>query len=468
MLRWAVVLIAFSACKQEKPLGREIHLPPVEPAPARVELGECARTMDTFVVGKALPKPMYWVEFAPVEGGFGTFGTIGHGYGTISGGGFSHSASVPHTQLGAIQVTGADETWKAILRRYVKRSIMKLSYCYEKELLQHRDLEGTVVASLAVSKTGTVTSTITETFDKKVSSCMKPVFDAIELPKSDGPFTATVPVSFRPAGAPAIDRAAEARNATAIGAPNPLAQRTAELQACAREGSRASVVELTFDGKATKATVLGSGLGDKLAECVKKVAETTTKTSEATVMRCAFAIGSSAEPLVTVVMDADGRMTMNGEAVESLFSADYLVYAPKVFGLETQGPVGLEIHPDVVMEKVYPVLEDLHARQSAYVFIVAHAFGGKRLLGRTLPMLPVPKDKTIVSDALHVIRADRGALFLDDEPVQSLAQFAADLARLRREDGPSVQIRFERETTFGQFARAVDLAVEAGLTDWEL
>lgn len=468
MLRWATVLIAVAGCNQDAPLGREIHIPPVEPAPARVEIGECARTTDTFVVGKAPPTPMYWVELSPaIEGGFGTIGTIGHG--SFNGGGFGRSAVVPYTRLGTVEVTGADaDTWKAITRRYVRRDITKLSYCYEKQLLEHRDLEGTVVAALAVAKTGKVTATITETFDKKIGACMKAIFDGLEMPKPDGPFTATVPITFRPAGAPAIDYAAEARNATAVGAPNPLAQRVPELRACARDGGLASVVELTFDTKGTSATVLGSAPGDKTADCVKKVAETTTKTSEATVMRCAFAIGSTTEPLATVIMDSDGRMTLNGEALESLFTANYLDNAPNVFGLETHGPVGLEIHPDVVMEKVYPVLEDLHRRESAYVFIVPHAFGGKRLLGRSLPMLPVPKDKTIVNDALHVIRADRGALFLDDEPVQSLAQFADDLARLRREDGPNVQIRFERETTFGQFARAVDLAVEAGMTDWEL
>jgi biopolymer transport protein ExbD len=481
MLRWAALVIALSACKQEKPLGREIHVPPVEPTPVRVQLGECARSSDEFVSGEAPPTPAYWFE---VEGewpslgfggeGIGRFGTIGHGSGIGRGGMSGRYLPTPLTMLGQVEITGADvQKWKPITRRYVKRNIAKITYCYEKELLGRGDLAGTFVASMTIDKAGKVRATVTETFDAKVGTCIKGVLDSIELPKPDGPYTATLPITFAPSAEVRDQQRDAEADATAVGARHPLTGREDEIARCLRARPAppgAGVIDWQFglDGKPTTVALVGAE-----NECIKRLATTVTNTSRAKNLRCAFVTGDAPPGgLLTFGILPDGMMRFDGNPFElyqlRTKTGDAIKYHSSSWASAiTRGPLALAPGPTVPMNIVKKVIEEAHNENIATVFVVPHVFGGTRFLGARVPLPMEPKGRTH-SDPLHVVYVHRIGVDVDDLPIASAADLMRTLERMRREDGTAVQIRFDMDATFGDFAEVVDMAVQAGLTDWQL
>ena len=80
--------------------------------------------------------------------GTGRYGTIGHGSGTGSGYGVGggrggmrgRTSAVPTVSIGQPNAQG--DLDKAIIRRYIKRNIQKITYCYEKQLLAKPGLVG--------------------------------------------------------------------------------------------------------------------------------------------------------------------------------------------------------------------------------------------------------------------------------------------------------------------------------------
>ena len=79
---------------------------------------------------------------------------------------------------------GADDCLDpAIIRRYIKRNIEKIAYCYEKELLARPDLEGTVTALFTLTANGQVVSSKASGVDSAVSSCIAGVITNISFPK---------------------------------------------------------------------------------------------------------------------------------------------------------------------------------------------------------------------------------------------------------------------------------------------
>src|ERR1044071_4709925 len=85
--------------------------------------------------------------------GTGRYGTIGHGRGYGVGGG---RGAVPSVSIG--QPTHSGDLDKAIIRRYIKRNIQKIQYCYEKELLAAPKLSGTVQTQFLITGNGNVQS----------------------------------------------------------------------------------------------------------------------------------------------------------------------------------------------------------------------------------------------------------------------------------------------------------------------
>jgi hypothetical protein len=141
--------------------------------------------------------------------GPGRYGTIGHGSGTSSGYGVAHggmrgrAAAVPTVSLG--QPVAQGDLDKAIIRRYVKRNLQKIQYCYEKQLLAKKGLSGTVQAQFTIAGNGHVTASAASGVDKDVSSCIADVIAAIEFPKpKDGKdVPVSYPITLHPADAPA-------------------------------------------------------------------------------------------------------------------------------------------------------------------------------------------------------------------------------------------------------------------------
>ncbi|MBA3540944.1 MAG: AgmX/PglI C-terminal domain-containing protein [Deltaproteobacteria bacterium] len=129
------------------------------------------------------------------------YGTIGHGSGTADpcGGGMRRrSGPTPQVTLGAATATGDLDL--TIIRRYIKRNIQKVTYCYEKQLLVHAKLAGTVTVKFVISATGVVTSATAKGVHADVSSCIAEVVNQIEFPKpkDGGSVRVTYPIAFKP------------------------------------------------------------------------------------------------------------------------------------------------------------------------------------------------------------------------------------------------------------------------------
>lgn len=151
--------------------------------------------------------------------GAGSYGTIGYGYGTAgiaSFGGAARSATVrvaatPTVAL-AQPIAYSGSLDKAILRRYLKRRLDAIRYCYEKALLARPALTGTLTAHFTIDATGhVVQSSATGLGDDAVEACVAEVIGTIEFPVTPGggtiavnyPFT-FVPNVVRPADHPEI------------------------------------------------------------------------------------------------------------------------------------------------------------------------------------------------------------------------------------------------------------------------
>ena len=126
--------------------------------------------------------------------GSGTrYNTIGGGQHTGQGwngpGGFGpgqrrHVGGVPNPVIG--QPIGGGDLDKAIIRRYIKRNISKIGYCYEHELLAHPSIEGTITVSFFITPMGAVKGAVGAGFDSTVASCVADVIGNIEFPKPNG------------------------------------------------------------------------------------------------------------------------------------------------------------------------------------------------------------------------------------------------------------------------------------------
>ena len=94
------------------------------------------------------------------------------------------TAAVPTVSIGQPNAQG--DLDKAIIRRYIKRNVQKIQYCYEKELLAKPTLAGTVQAQFFITPNGTVASSTGNGVDPEVASCVAAVIKNIEFPKPKG------------------------------------------------------------------------------------------------------------------------------------------------------------------------------------------------------------------------------------------------------------------------------------------
>ncbi|MCE9575994.1 MAG: AgmX/PglI C-terminal domain-containing protein [Deltaproteobacteria bacterium] len=141
--------------------------------------------------------------------GTGSYGTIGHGSGTGSGYGVGggrggmhgRGARLPTTTIGKASSTG--DLDKAIIRRYIKRNLNKINYCYEKELLANPSLRGVILAEFRIGANGLVVSSRAKGVDESVGWCVATVLSGIEFPKpkDGGEVAVSYPFTFDPGGA---------------------------------------------------------------------------------------------------------------------------------------------------------------------------------------------------------------------------------------------------------------------------
>jgi len=113
----------------------------------------------------------------------------------LDAGGVQGGGGVPTISIGVPTVTG--DLDKALVRRYIKRNIQKLSYCYEKEVLAKPGLTGTLTASFGIGPDGKVTSPTATGVSPEVASCVTGVIATIVFPKpKSGSVQATYPFTF--------------------------------------------------------------------------------------------------------------------------------------------------------------------------------------------------------------------------------------------------------------------------------
>jgi hypothetical protein len=91
---------------------------------------------------------------------------------------------------------------KAIIRRYIRRELPKIRYCYEKELLARPALIGDIATEFLIAPDGRVTGSHAEGFDATVASCVAEVIGNIQFPRAPrgGSTQVHYPFVFRPTG----------------------------------------------------------------------------------------------------------------------------------------------------------------------------------------------------------------------------------------------------------------------------
>jgi hypothetical protein len=140
--------------------------------------------------------------------GTGRYGTIGTGPragdgwrgGGSWGNGHNHTPSVPKPTIG--MPTSGGNLDKSIIKRYIKRNVDKIAYCYESQLLAKPGIEGEVMINFLITGSGTVTSSSGAGFDGKVAGCVAGVIKNIEFPRptDGGNVQVNYPFTFHASG----------------------------------------------------------------------------------------------------------------------------------------------------------------------------------------------------------------------------------------------------------------------------
>jgi len=266
--------------------------------------------------------------------GTGRYGTLGHGSGTGSGYGVGggrggmrgRRGSAPQVKIGVPDSRG--DLDKNIIRRYIRRSLPKIRFCYEKELAGDPKLRGTVSVKFRIEGTGMVHAAEAEGISAAVATCVAAAIRAIQFPKPKGGGVVEVkyPFTFRPsddgdstapgpppataddAGHAEVDEPASGETAPPPGdepAPpatvpgagddNLLRTQARTIEACLRGHAPpygALVVDLQLDaaGAVTAASV--RGVAADVAACVAGAARSIRWPGVTGPRRCPLAFGS--------------------------------------------------------------------------------------------------------------------------------------------------------------------------------
>jgi hypothetical protein len=127
-------------------------------------------------------------------GAGGNYGLPGRGFGSGR-----HHPVLPTVGSPHVDGRGYD---KALIRRYIRRSIDKIAYCYNRQLLAHPGIEGEVQVQFFISPTGGVERSSGTGFDREVAGCVADVIQAIAFPRPGDGLGVQVnyPFAFHAAG----------------------------------------------------------------------------------------------------------------------------------------------------------------------------------------------------------------------------------------------------------------------------
>ncbi|HTJ40823.1 MAG TPA: AgmX/PglI C-terminal domain-containing protein [Kofleriaceae bacterium] len=276
----ALILVGVIACGSSSDPAPSSVRPDPSVRPERSASEASAKSKDGFQLAQCIPAPI-----RP--------GAFDRGWGAHSGYGGPRRLpddDSPRVTLSAVTADG--DLDPIVIRRYLKRKLAHLQYCYEKQLLAKPTITGTMSPAIAITATG-ATSAVTNTtgVDDDVASCVADVLRSIEYPKPKGgaAVTAHVTIAFengdpdspprpRPYGTPWLPMRLNAEDdpkveaALADAAKAALAPRLASLDACVRpheqRGTFRAMIVVAGDGS-TELHV--GGLDERVAEpCVEK------------------------------------------------------------------------------------------------------------------------------------------------------------------------------------------------------
>jgi hypothetical protein len=136
-------------------------------------------------------------RYATISDGPGVGGRYG-----LRSGGFGtrgHDPQLPTIGTPRVEGSGPDKT---IIRRYIRRSVDKIAYCYDSQLLAHPGIEGEILVKFFIAPTGAVERSSGAGFDPEVARCVADVIRAIAFPRSgDGAgVEVNYPFQFHAAG----------------------------------------------------------------------------------------------------------------------------------------------------------------------------------------------------------------------------------------------------------------------------
>jgi hypothetical protein len=388
--------------------------------------------------------------------GTGRYGTIGHGngtsgYGTSGPSGTDSRRSVsPTVRIGNAVATG--DLDKNIIRRYIRRKLPRIKYCYEKQLLIHPGLEGTVVTQFVIDQDGTVAGSTASGVNTEVAACVADVITTIQFPKPKGGGVVKVryPFAFRsgeetqaepeqqqperaraekePAKKEPADKehaekqqpeeqptttAGEAAAPYVPGELNPLRDHAEAIERCLRgREPGVGVVELALGADGGVTASAGFGFGDAAtAGCVAEATKAVRWADGAgAVHRCAVSYGTR-DPgatrgvdLTTVAIHLDGEQVVDlttyhpeadGEELVRPLSTPLaaeqrrLGYQPEAVVIEA-GPLVVRPADATPMAWVYRVIESLDAAEAHWLLAVQDGGAWRLVRSVTLPVVPVP------------------------------------------------------------------------------
>ncbi len=128
--------------------------------------------------------------------------SIGRAWTTSWQGGDYTYAPMPHHIVGVsrvpvIRVTTEGALAQALVRRYLKRHVAKLEYCFEKQMLADPDLaDGTVVVDFAIAPDGDPDDVAARGL-AIVDACVQEVVAAIEWPEAAGPTAVHAEIDYK-------------------------------------------------------------------------------------------------------------------------------------------------------------------------------------------------------------------------------------------------------------------------------
>jgi hypothetical protein len=561
-----VAVLAGAGCTkggEQAPARKAAPEPAAEKVPElRVELGECAAANARFV-SRAFPErlasALAWGgllgnEIGEMQGGFGygrvgtgpgggtgigtigtgRSGTIGHGRGPGSGYGIGggrrgmarRQDAVPQVLIGKAEAAGGLD--KNIIRRYIRRRLPQIRYCYEKRLLVVKDLAGQVDIDFTIDAGGLVETSSGSGMDPEVSSCVAGAIKSVQFPKPPGGGAVSVryPFHFRPAGStpptaaaaappPALDEVALAGGLSPVPAGNPLRGHEQLLADCFRKQPAthgAAVIELDIDaaGAVESASVHGPIAGDFpacVAAALKPVAMTGAQPGA---RRCPVAFGTmpiDQAPAVDITADA---VTMGGKRMTDVASIvadaatdmrlatlDDAVEAQKAAAgssdqaaLRVFDPILLRPIDATPMKVVARAWYTLASADVDFLPAAQKGSGWRLLRDVAVPAVPAPVGVGgILAEVMASPPGERpvaSLLVRKDQiwigttkgaPPVTVAAGADQAARLGEalralKQSPEfasrrdLEVAAEDDAIYGQLVGAIDAANQAGFTDW--